>query len=345
MDNNYNDVMQKITSGLTGNAEDDVKYLMNEMEQYKEHELAQEIARGVGRIIFDILPPDKREKIEQTISNHQLGVSAVIDEATFQIHKKDFMKAISLLESLISKIENEKGELVLYRNDTVNEYYFFYNFFEELLYKEVFKPDITIRRFPEDFGLCYYLYGNVLFELQRYDEAAVALKKAIVINPLNVDVIFELAEIHKIRKEWDEYLNLTKQCMEFTYTGRHMSRCYRNLGYYYIEQEDYLMAAATYLKSTGYGNDSSMAQAQLFYIQQVSGKLIPDLSPDDVNSLLEKNNIPINANDAVLGLSLAYGKMAVERAEYEAAKFFWSIFYDITNDESIKKMIDSLPKQ
>ena len=56
MDNNYNDVMQKITSGLTGNAEDDVKYLMNEIEQYKEHELAQEIARGVGRIIFDILP-------------------------------------------------------------------------------------------------------------------------------------------------------------------------------------------------------------------------------------------------------------------------------------------------
>jgi len=337
--------MQKITSGLTGNNEDDVKYLMKEMEQYKEHELAQEIIRGIGRILYDVMPADKRAKIDKTIENHQLGVNATLDEAGFQMHQKNFNKALSILESLISKFEDDKGEMVLFRNDTVSEYYYFHNPFEELLYKKLYKPEKTLRQMSEDFGHCYFMYGNLLFELKRYEDAVVALKKAININPVRTEVILEMAEVHKVHKEWHEYLNLTRHCLDFAYTSRHLARCYRNLGYYYIEQEEYCIAAALYFKSMAYDNESAMPQSQLFYIQQISGNPIPDLSPDEVNIILKENNIPQNANDAVLGISLVYGKGCFERADYESAKNFWSIFYNITKDEGIKKMIDSLPKQ
>ncbi|MDR2600347.1 MAG: tetratricopeptide repeat protein [Oscillospiraceae bacterium] len=318
---------------------------MKEMEQYKEHKLAQEISRGIGRILYDVMPADKRAKIEKTIENHQLGVNAALDEAGFQMHQKNFDKALSILESLINKMEQGKGEMTLFRADAVSEYFYFHNPFEELLYKELYKPDKTLRRMTEDFGHCYYMYGNLLFELKRYEDAIVALKKAISINPVRVEAILELAEVYKIHKEWDEYLNLTKQCLDFAYTSRELARCYRNLGYYYIEQEEYRIATALYFKSMAYDNESATPQSQLFYIQQVSGNPTPDLSPDEVNVILKENNIPQNANDAVLGISLVFGKGSFERVDYESAKGFWSIFYDITKDEGIKKMIDSLPKQ
>ena len=58
-------------------------------------------------------------------------------------------------------------------------------------------------------------------------------------------------------------INRCKQCFDFAYTERHVGRCYRNLGYYYIEQKEYILAPALYLKSTGYDKESTIPQLQL----------------------------------------------------------------------------------
>lgn len=39
----------------------------------KTHEMAKEILRGIGRLMYDIIPEDQREEINQAINNDNLG--------------------------------------------------------------------------------------------------------------------------------------------------------------------------------------------------------------------------------------------------------------------------------
>lgn len=63
----YNEIMQEITSGLTGDYKKDCAYLKNQMEKYNNHNLSKEILRACGRLMFDILPDDKKEELSRVI--------------------------------------------------------------------------------------------------------------------------------------------------------------------------------------------------------------------------------------------------------------------------------------
>jgi len=343
MNEKYEEIMQEITAGLTGDPQADMEYLKSKSDEYKTHELSKEILRGVGRLMYEVLPPEKRSEWEKLMENESLGVNAAIEEARFQMHKQNPERALEILESLIKKIEDENGELLSFRDDSVSEYRNFQNFFEDVLYKEMFKPEKTVRKMNDDYCYLYFIYGNILFEVKNYDAARVALNKALRLNPLFSEAIFELAETYKINSEWDDYLTLTKRCLSVAYRAHDVARCYRNYGYYYIEQKEYELAAALYFKSMQFDNQSQMPQSQLFYIQQVSGKQIPQFSYDEVKKLLESNGIQPEVNPLILSIAYGLGKMTAEEGNVEAAQFFLSILYDLTHDEEIKEMMDNLP--
>ena len=340
---NYEEIMQKVTSGLTGNPEADGKYLLAQMDEYKMHELAQEVARGIGRLLYEVLPAEKREEMDRLIGNNRIGVDAAIEEAEFQIHKKNFSRALEILESLIKKVEDDNGELTMFRDDTVSEYHCFRNIFEEILYKEMFKPERTVRQMSEDFSHLYFVYGNLLFELKRYDEAVVALKKAIRINPIAAEARFELAEISKVKGDWEDFLKQTIQCLTVAYSGVNVGRCYRNIGYYFIEQQNYDAATAIYFLSMHFDQQSQMAQSQLLYIQQVTGKQAQPPSNEEIGRIFKQYGIPSGANELVLGIAAGLGRSAKEQGHFDAARFFFSILYDLTYDEEVKGWIESLP--
>ena len=85
---NYDDIMKDITSGLIGQAEDDMAYLRDKADEYKTHELSKEILRGIGRLLVEVIPTDIRNQTDRLINNDKLGTSTAIEEAEFQIYKK-----------------------------------------------------------------------------------------------------------------------------------------------------------------------------------------------------------------------------------------------------------------
>ena len=52
--------------------------------------------------------------------------------------------------------------------------------------------------------------------------------------------------------------------------------------------------------------------------------------------------LPVGAHNDVLGIAYSLGKQAADEGQKEAAKFFLGIFYGLTEDEEIKKIIDSM---
>ena len=339
----FDEIMQKITAGLTGQPEHDLKYLIEQGDIYKTHVLSQEITRAIGRLIYSVLPAEKRDDINRFVNNNNLGIEASLREADYNINQKNFSLALEILESVINKIE-EDGELAIFRDDSVNEYHNFHNPFEQALFYVIYKPKKTIRDLPKFIDQLYGMHGGLLFELERFDEARLSLEKAIRINPINTQAIFELAEISKVREEWEKYFDLSKQAIRIAYTGESLSRCYRNIGYYFIEKKNYDVAIALYFFSMIFDRKSTKAQSELFYIQQITGNQVQAPSPEQIYKLLEKHGIQYGPNEKVLHLAAELGKQCADEEEYEHARHFYSIIYDLTHDNEVKELIDSLPR-
>ena len=96
----------------------------------------------------------------------------------------------------------------------------------------------------------YYVYGFLLLENQEYDKAEEYLKKAIRINPVSARIILELTEIYKVHTyTFNEFIIRTSDALKYAYYPQDIARCYRNLGYYYVEENQMRTALALYIYS------------------------------------------------------------------------------------------------
>ena len=335
----FDTIMEKITSGLVGDPSKDIPYLEEKMEEYKTHQYAKEILRACGRLVFSLMPEDAKEKFEQLIGNHTLGVSAVIEEAQFNMYKKRFDVAKDMLASMAEKLEAAN----LYQDDSVSEYHTFNSLFEEILYANIHNPEKELRRATEPYSVLYLNLGSVLFELGDLKGAKTALAKAIHWNPIDPDITFEYAETFKVQGKLDDFFRLTMLAFSHSYKKTHLARCYRNLGYYFVEKELWKMAAGCYLFSTHYEKEHKSAQSELWYIQQKAG---PYFEPPSHAELLEgfnKYNIPLGADRDVVGILIALGHEGKKQDNPSFARHFLEMAYDLTDSEEIKEMLNELP--
>jgi len=331
-------IIEGLILKLTGDNDKDVKFLMSECERYKTHEYANEILRAISRLIYDILPVDEKENINQVSDNRYIGINKKNEEINIQIVKKNFDKALLLIKSVIKNIEDTGW----YLNDDKNEYFCFNNLLEKLIYIDTFKPEKEVMQIPENYAEMYFKCGNVLFEIEEYDNAKIVLEKAICYNPVNTEYLFELGEVYKVKKDWDMVLKINKDCLKYAYTNKSIARCYRNLGYYYVEEEKYEYAIALFNLSINYDKEGMVAYSELYYISNKTGLDIKFPAPQIIKKILEENNIQIGANKSVLDLAYTIGFNAQKNNQVEAAKYYYNIIYELTNSNEIKKILDNM---
>ncbi len=336
----FDSVMQEITANLTGDHEKDVPYLHDKCEEYKNHKYAKEILRACGRLIYGALPKDAQEEFNRMSTNHSLGLQSVIEEAQFNIYRKKFDLAKDILTSSVEKVE----ELGMYQDDEVSEYHTFNEPMEDILYKYRYQPEKTSRQAPEPLSELYLTLGSVLFELDEMDAAQIALEKAMRWNPMDAAIRFEHAELFKKKGDMDEFFKLTMQILPNVYRSRHIARCYRNLGYYFVEKALWKVAATCYILSIHYDQDASRAQSELWYIQQNAGSDFSMPSNEEIGEIVKQYNIPLGADRDVVGIAIGIGEQSEKAGQLDAAKYFYSIAYDLTCLDEIKERLDSLPE-
>ncbi len=336
----FDSIMQEITAGLTGNHEKDLHYLNGKCEEYKNHKYAKEITRACGRLIYEALPEEAKEKADRIAANHSLGIQSVVEEAQFNIYRKKYDVAKDILTAAVKKVE----ELGMYQDDAVSEYHTFNEPMEDILYKHRYQPEKTSRQAPEPLSELYLTLGSVLFELDDIDAAKHALEKAIRWNPMDAAIRFEHAELFKKKGDMDEFFKLTMQIFPNIYQSRHIARCYRNFGYYFVEKELWKVAASCFIMSLHFDQDSSMAQSELWYIEQNAGADYSMPSHEEIGTYAEQYNIPLGANRDVVGIAIGFGEQSEKAGQIAAAKYFYSIAYDLTYLDEIKARLDALPE-
>ena len=337
----YDSIMKEITAGLTGDPSKDMPYLQAKCAEYKEHEFGKEIIRACGRLMYDMIPDDKKEELKKVMQKDSLGIESALKEIKTNISEKNLEKALKNAESLVSRVEAAN----LYQDDQVSEYHQFNEFFEEALYGFLYKPTKQLRRAEQiPYTEIYMLYGSLLVEFKRFDEARKALKTGLRWNPIDFSIMSEYVETYKMEGNMDTFFEKTIDSFKIAIHAPYLARCYRNLGYYFVEKKLYSEALSVYLLSMRYEKDSKQAQSEIHYIQQVSGG-INEPTFEDIKNYSEKYGFPVEPNKDVLGLAYTYGKHFMDKGEANGAKYCFNILYELTHDEKIKKMIDSISAQ
>ena len=334
----FDAIMTEITSGLTGDPEKDIKYLMEQFEKYKDHEMNTEILRAVGRLIAQRIPEEKMKEWQNLFDKDMTGHKAVLEEVDFCIYKKDFEKALSLLNPLIEKT---KG---MFTDDAKSEYHNFDEPFEEMLYVNLMKPQKDVRRAAFPFSQLYIRQASILFELGRHEEAVQSCETALKWNPVHAGVMFELMENKKMLGDMDSYLSLTRDAFKKVFRPGDLAHCYRNMAYWFVEHELYREAMGCLLISLQF-EKNQVAQSELFYIQSKAGSKIKPPTEKQFETISKQYGFPVGPDQDVIGLAYALGKHCLENNIFDGARYYWTIVNNLLHDEQLANLLEMLPKE
>ena len=335
----FDSIMREITRGLSGNAEEDITYLQEQMEKYKDHEMNREIIRACGRLLYELIPDEKKDKISQLFDNERAGLNAVLEEARFNIYKKDFDKALSIMEALVEKVE----ALHAFEDDEVSEYHVFEEYFEEILYRYREEPEKDIRQAQIPYTEIYMLYGSLLVEMKRLPEAQAALEKGLRWNPVCFTIMAEYIETFKMSGDLERFFDMTKDAFSIAFRAGDVARLFRNLAFCFVEKQLWSEALGCLMLSMNFDRDNTNAQSEMYYIHSVTKGNVKEPSEEQIREYAVKYGFPAGADQEILNLSFSCGADALKKNMPDAAKYFLSITYDLTKDEEIKKFIDKIP--
>ena len=226
----FDDILKQITEGLSGDAEQDIAYLNEQATAYSDHEQAQEIARACGRMIYERLPEEERQKAFDAMMEEDIRpMEAALSEARALIAANDLEKAQTVLEDLVDKADDAKKR-GLFQDDAMSEYYCFSEPFEEMLYMFRKKPEREVRRSVIPFADIYSLYGQLL--MARGDDRAAnyVLKEAVRWNPANAAISFDYAASFKKLGDMEKFMKITRGIFSYAFRPADLARCYRNVG-------------------------------------------------------------------------------------------------------------------
>ena len=334
-------IMEIIMSGLTGDMEADIVYLQEQMGKYKNDPQAAAIMQECGRIMYELLPEEKKAELAQAGEQDQEAFDKALDQISFLINAKDYDKALEAAKILVEDVEKSG----LYQEDEDSDCFSFEEPMDEVLYHYVNDDGgETLRHAMIPYSRIYTLYGRLLAGMKKFQEAKEILSKAMRWNPYNGEAVFEYAELFKIDGDMETYLALTKMELNQAYRSKDVARCYLNLAYYFAEKKMFDVAAACMVISLKYDADNQFAKDEFAYIKAQTGSGYQDPTMEEIQALAEKHNIPLGASEDSIGLALSYGKHYAEEHVYDAARYFLGIAYELTDAAEIKEMLDQIPE-
>lgn len=331
-------IISNITAGLTGETQSDIDYLKQQMEEYRHHEYAQEITRACGRILYRLMPQEDKTEYQALMEREQMGMEATLEEIRFAVFRKEYKRAEQMLRTMIDKFE--KGGM--FRNDQLTEYHSFYEPFEEVLYRFVDRPKKKLHNLELPYGQIYHEYGMLLLELGRYEQARSVLQKAVRWNPANAQIAFDYMETFKKMGDIDSFYRLTLKTFCYAFRREDVAHCYRNLGYYFVHRKQYQAAMGCYLMSMDFDREDQTAPSELYYIQAVTKKEVTQPTQEELEQYAKEYGFPIGADQIVVGMAWKMANKYLDAQKYDAALYYLKILYDLTEDEEVKKKMDSI---
>ena len=334
----YENIINEIKANLGENNDLNRQYLSSQIEVYKDHPYNKEIIKEISRLMWDCLSDDEKQEFIE-ISEKENPIMDILNDIYYDIENGNYEKPLEKLNKFMETFPE------MFEDDKVSEYHYFTNPLEELIFRKYIGLKKELRYIPDNQPLLdlYYVYGFLLLENKEYDKAEEYLKKAIKINPVSARIILELTEIYKVHTyTLNECIIRTSDALKYSYYPQDIARCYRNLGYYYVEENDMKTAMALYIYSMEF-EASPLTYAEIKSIQSKTGNM--ELSLNECIEIIEGKNIQIGPNPFILEALDEFIKEYDENKLYNQLLYFLELRFDLKNDaETLRKINDTRKK-
>lgn len=336
--NEFQEIMREITNGMTGNKKHDRKYLNEMAEQYQDHPLGERILKEISRLMYSVLSEEEQTQLNASLKQEGIQLHLAVQAAMYHIQNKKYLQAREVLAKELKRHE----KLYPYKNTDTVEYYCFDEPFDRVMHGYYAKSDKACEGIEVPFTMAYYVYALVMEDLNQMDAARKALDKALHWNPYSAAILLKRTEI--ISKSLDEIALLegTKTALLYAYKPALVAECYANFGKYYTKQEKYALAIGCYMMCQEFDENNKDAMQGLKKLYEITKGTVSPPSFEEVKRLAEEEDLPLGPNRDIVGLAFAYGKKYYEDANYEAAKYFLQIGYDLTGDEDVEKILQEI---
>ena len=331
----YEEIIKESRSSLGSNKDLNRQYLSSQIEVYKDHPYNKEIIKEISRMMWDCLSEDEKQDFIE-ISQKENPIMDILNDIYFDIENGNYETPLKKLDEFMATFPG------MFEDDKVSEYHFFTNPLEELIFRKYIGAKKEVRYIPDNQPLLdlYYVYGFLLLEDKQYEKAEEYLKKAIRINPVSARIILELTEIYKVHTyTFNEYVIRTSDALKYAYYPQDIARCYRNLGYYYVEENQLETALALYLYSMEY-EASPLAYAEIKFIQSKAENL--ELTLNECIEIIKGKNIQIGTNPFILNgldeLIEEYEKNEL----YNQLLYFLELKFNLKSDEETLAKINDI---
>lgn len=334
----YEEIIKEIKANLGENRDLNRQYLSSQIEVYKDHQYNKEIIKEISRMMWDCLSEDEKQEFIE-ISERENPIMDILNDIYYDIENGNYETPLEELNAFMETFPE------MFEDDKVSEYHYFTNPLEDLIFRKYIGAEKELRYIPDNQPLLdlYYVYGFLLLENQEYDKAEEYLKKAIRINPVSARIILELTEIYKVHTyTYNEYFIRTCDALKYSYYPQDIARCYRNLGYYYIEENQMRTALALYIYSMEF-EASPLAYTEIKYIQSKNDNM--ELTLNECIEIIESKNIQLGVNPFIIETLNELIKEYEKNKLYNQALYFMELQFDLTHDvETLELMNETREK-
>lgn len=247
--------------------------------------------------------------------------------------------ALRKLESLIGKIESFYDS----HDDAAFDNHVFDEPFEKVLYVFRNAPEKKVREIGLPATEIYLLCGNLLCEMQRYEEARDVLKKGLHRDPVSFRLTAGYLDTFKAGGDLETFFRLTLDAFKLAFRPAYVAACFRNLGYYFEEKQLYPEAVTVYSLSLPYDKESGPAEAALLRIREKTGGELPEPSAEQIAAYAERYGFPLSAEQGIPELAASCGKRFLEQGDTDSAAYFLTIAYELSHDREIRELLEQLP--
>lgn len=172
-------------------------------------------------------------------------------------------------------------------------------------------------------------------------KAMQAYTAALTYNPVDVEILTELATLYRTQKNWESMLGTAQRMYPFIFTRKDMAVYYRFLGTYYLEIYKPELSEMVYAYSKLFYK-SEQADADIHYLEEAMDRPMKQLNPQEMQQELQNASIPVQPKNETLGILYHTAKKSLEDDNTEYAKQLFTCLYQLTQDPEVENILREL---
>lgn len=288
-----------------------------------EHEQISDIADNEEELLKqiiedeDIAEENYSDALQTLMKDQKTSEPLLEDAEQIRRHAAEFTQALVKVHNM--KLDNKREDALKllkdiirkeaskYRDNDITEYRCFRNSFEVLLYANLYHPYNPEKQEKKqlvgmqvDLSAAYMLWGVMMLEQRQYDKAIDILRAALKANPVNVSVMFALADAYKGKNYLKSYLSVISQAHSCAVRKSDIAQIYRCYAYYYTKINDFdtafsLIYASKHFDIKGFGT-------ALRETEKISQQSFPEPPVEEIKQRLMQKNISWGAKNLAVSV-------------------------------------------